>query len=360
MKTFRQLVAASAKDILRDKMTLFWFLAFPVLIMLLFGAIFSNEGTASYDVGVVSSAGDPLSEGVLAGIRAVHVFNVSTGALEDELEALRNGKRDMVVDASGIAMQALASSGPAKIRVYYDNTQTTAQQVLLPVVQQVLDGVERRIDPRPRAFEVAAEPVQSTVMKMVDFLLPGVLAMAIMQLGVFGSMRAVSLREQKVLKSLGATPLPRKMLIAAEVLVRMAIALLQALIMVAVGRLVFHVVMVNGWHVLLGVVLLGAATFVSLGFFLASFPRTEDAAVGVAQVVQFPMMFLSGIFFPVEMMPSFLKPVMTAMPLTYLADLLRQVMVGAPPAHSLFTNLAVLGGWTVVSIALAVMLWRWE
>lgn len=361
MKTFWQLVAASVKDIGRDKMSLFWFLLFPVLFILLFGAIFSNEGNPSYEVGIVSESANPLSEGVSAGIRAVPVFKVHAGTRDDELDALKKGKRSLVVDVSSLSPEAMISSiVPPKVYVYYDKTQTTAQQVLLPVIRQVFDEIERHITGRPRMFEVVTEPVQRTAMRMIDFLLPGVLAMALMQLGLFGSLRAVSLREQKILKSLGATPLPRGLLLVSEVLVRMVMALIQTFAIVLIGYLVFKVNVLGSWFAVLGIVLLGALTFVSMGYMLASFPKTEEAGVGLVQLVQFPMMFLSGIFFPVDIMPSFLRPVVTAMPLTYLADLLRQVMVGAPPLHSVSTNLAVLGGWTIATLILAVRFWRWE
>ena len=103
-----------------------------------------------------------------------------------------------------------------------------SSQVLLPVARQVFDEVERRMTGRPRIFEIVAEPVQRAKLRDVDFLLPGILAMALMQLGLFGSLRVVSLREQKILKSLGATPLPRGLLIGAEVVMRILMAMLQA------------------------------------------------------------------------------------------------------------------------------------
>ena len=76
--------------------------------------------------------------------------------------------------------------------------------------------------------------------------------------------------------------------------------------------------------------------------------------------IQFPMMFLGGVFFPVEMMPDFLRPVVQAIPLTYLADSLRQVTVDASALHSHVVNLSVLGGWLVACLALAIRFFRWE
>lgn len=361
MRTFWQLVLANARDIARDKMSLFWFLLFPVLFILLFGFIFSNEGTPTYDVGIVYESGNPLTEGLVKGAGAVPVFKIHVGDRGSEIQALRKGKRSVVVEAPSQSFAAMTGSGdPLKVHVYYNETEPTARQVLVPVVEQILNEAERQITGRPKVFDVVAEPVQSMDLRMVDFLLSGILAMALMQLGLFGAMRAVSLRERKVLKSLGATPLRRGLLLVSEVVVRMGMALIQTFLIVLIGYVVFHVKILGSWLVLLGAVLLGALTFVSMGYMLAAFPRTEEAGIGLVQVVQFPMMFLSGIFFPVEIMPSFLRPVVNAMPLSYLADLLRQIMVAAPPEYSMATDIAVLGGWAVVSFLVAARFWRWE
>ncbi|MGE5586045.1 MAG: ABC transporter permease [Bacillota bacterium] len=360
MRTFWQLVLANARDIGRDKMSLFWFLAFPVLFILLFGFIFSNEGTPTYDVGIVYNSGNPLADGLVKGVSAVPVFKVHTGDREGELQALKKGKRSLVVEASSPSFVTMAGDHPLKVHVYYNETQPTARQVLLPVMEQLLSEAERRMTGRPKVFDLVAEPVQSSDLRMVDFLLAGILAMALMQLGLFGAMRAVSLREQKILKSLGATPLRRSLLLVSEVVVRIGMALIQTFLIVLIGCVVFHVKILGSWLALLGAVLLGALTFVSMGYMLAAFPRTEEAGIGLVQMVQFPMMFLSGIFFPVEMMPSFLRPVVNAMPLSYLADLLRQIMVAAPPEYSIATDIAVLGGWAMASFVVAARFWRWE
>ncbi|HHV62611.1 MAG TPA: ABC transporter permease [Firmicutes bacterium] len=364
MMTFWQLVTANAKDIVRDRMSLFWFLIFPVLFILLFGTIFSGGGTPSYDVGIACSTDGPLARAISAGLRAVPAFKVHTGTEVEELAALKKGGRSVVIKVPEslptAALVGAAPGGAAKIYVYYDKTQQVTSQVLLPVVRQVLDEIERGITGAPRIFDVVDQPVQHARLKDIDYLLPGILAMALMQLGLFGSLRAVSLREQKILKSLGATPLPRSLLLAAEVVVRMIMALVQTCAIVVIGHLVFDVNIIGSWLEVFGIVLLGAVTFVSMGYMLVSFAKTEESGQGIIQVVQFPMMFLSGIFFPIDFMPSFLRSIINAMPLTYLGDLLRQVMVGAPPAFSIYTDLLVLACWAVATLILAVKFWRWE
>ena len=107
-------------------------------------------------------------------------------------------------------------------------------------------------------------------------------------------------------------------------------------------------------------VALGAVSFLALGYVLASFTRTEEAANGITQVVQFPMMFLSGVFFPIEAMPQFLQSIARLIPLTYLADALRQVMVGGTAFAPLWVCAAVLLGWLVVCFAIASRKFRWQ
>jgi len=149
-------------------------------------------------------------------------------------------------------------------------------------------------------------------------------------------------------------------MVFSQVVYRMILALVQTLIIIAIGYFVFNVQMVGNWFLLLGLVLLGTLTFISIGFFVVSRVRTTEGAMPLIQIIQFPMLFLSGIFFPIEFMPDFMRPVLAAIPLTYLGDAFRQVMVEATPLYPLWVDIAVLGGWLVVSMILAIKLFRWE
>jgi ABC-2 type transport system permease protein len=104
-------------------------------------------------------------------------------------------------------------------------------------------------------------------------------------------------------------------------------------LIIILGYFAFGVTVTGNIVLVMAMVILGAVVFISMWYFLVNFTKTEESAQGLIQLVQFPMMFLSGIFFPLEMMPSFLKPVVNLLPLTYLGDLLRNVMVGLPTAY---------------------------
>jgi ABC-2 type transport system permease protein len=181
-----------------------------------------------------------------------------------------------------------------------------------------------------------------------------------MQLGVFGAIPLAAQREKLIFKRLAATPLRRWSLVGGTVLMRLMIAAVQTVVIVAIGTLVFDVRVLGNPLLVAFIVALGALTFIAVGFVIGSFARTEEAANAIASVTQFPLMFLSGIFFPIEFMPDVLQPIAAVLPLTYLGDALRQVMVGGSPYVPLALGLAVLTGWLVVCMGIAARFFRWE
>jgi len=360
MKVFWALFTAHLKNLLRDRMTLFWFLAFPVICMTLFGLAFSKEGERNFRVGIAVPGEDPFGKMVATALGRVKALRVSRGEPEQERAALRRGDRDIVVEIPAGAGTALAAGHPVTIRVLYDQGRAQTGQMLYSLVAEVFDGLERKITGRPRLLVPSLTPYQTERRRQIDFLLPGILAMALMQLGIFGAFELLSLREQKVLKSLGATPLPRTMVLGTEVVVRLLVSLVQAAVLVAIGVLLFKIKITGSWPLILGFVLLGDVTFIALGYLLVTLARTMESGQGLAQLVQFPMMFLSGIFFPVEIMPKFILPVVRALPLTYLGDALRQSMVGMPPQYPLLWEAGILAGWAAICGLFTLVFWRWE
>ncbi len=187
--------------------------------------------------------------------------------------------------------------------------------------------------------------VQTENLNAISYFVPSMLGLSIMQVGIFAAIPLVGDREKLILKRLAATPLRRWQLVGSNVLMRILIAFAQTIIIVAVGGLAFGVGITGSLLLVIGFVTLGAMTFLSLGYVVASFAQTEDSANGMTSMIQFPMMFLSGAFFQIDQMPEFLQGIARVIPLTYLADALRQVMVGGTPFAPLWVCAAVLLGW---------------
>ncbi|MFW6035630.1 MAG: ABC transporter permease [Halanaerobiales bacterium] len=360
MRMFKEMFIANVKEYIRDKTALFWFIIFPLIFIFIFGWVFTGTQEQTFNVGIIAESENIMSEKMVEGFKSVESFNVSVEEEDTELKALKKGNRNIVVEIPDFDYQAVMQGESVDIPVYYDAGKQQTNQMLLSIVRQMFNEAERQMTGRQKIFTLAAEPFQSEGLTDFDYILPGILSMALMQLGLFGSLEFLSLREKKIVRGLGVTPLSRCTLLSSEILLRLILALVQTVLILSIGVIVFDVTIVGSLFQLLGIVILGSITFVSLGYLLISFVNSAEGGQGLIQVVQFPMMFLSGVFFPHELMPDFIQPIVRILPLTYLGDALRAVTTGAVSGYSILTNVLVLSGWLIVTFILAMFFWKWE
>ncbi len=362
MQMLIRLTVANLQSLVRDRAALFWTFFFPIMFVFLFGAIFSNQGTSKLNLGVVNLDGTPAGTGIETALRDSGVFNVKLGSLQEEKDAMQNGDVSGIVVIPGGLGAAIQSGGsnPLQALIYTDPAQQTTGQIIQQIVGQIVNGFNMSASGAKPILALSQQTLASTDVSFVSYLVPSILAMALMQLGVFACVPLVEQREKQILKRLGATPLPRWTLVGSNILVRLIIAAIQTGLILGIGAAVFKVSITGNPLLILAIVFLGSAMFLSLGYLLAAFLRTEEQANGVTQVVQMPMMFLSGIFFPFAMLPDFLGQIGRIMPLTYLADAMRQTMVNAPALAPLSVDVAIVGGWMVVCLAISVRFFRWE
>lgn len=362
MSTVWSLYVANIKEFVRDRAAMFWTLAFPIFFIVIFGLIYGGNGSVSYNVGLVNQDNGPVGDGLMKAFESVSAFKVQTGSYATEMSALKQGQRDMVIVLPPGLSQVVASHRTAQVAMYNDPSKNqTDAQVQQQIVEQVVAVFNQRATRAAPPLAVAAHSITSHVLRPIDYLMPGILAMSLMQLGLFATATPlVSLREEGVLRRLGATPLPRWQLLAGQLLMRLTIGLAQAALIIGLSVAAFHVQIQGNYLALIGLIVLGALTFVGMGYLIAALARSVESASGISSAVNFPMMFLSGIFFPLAFLPAFLTPFVRIMPLTYLADAFRQVTVGSAPNFPMWVDVAVLGGWALVCAALASRFFKWE
>jgi ABC-2 type transport system permease protein len=247
------------------------------------------------------------------------------------------------------------SIGAAQLRGFLRDRAAVAWTLAFPIALLGLFATLFSGDGRP-----GGDQVQQGGVSPITYLLPTILAMALMQLGVYSAISLVQQRERQILKRFASAPIDRSSIIGGFVGVRLLVAIVQALLLLAAGRFLLGVEVVGNPIVMTGVVLLTATTFIAIGFALAGIAKTEEAATQLTGFISLPSMFLSGLFVPVDQLPGILKPIASIMPLTYAADGLRQAMVGGTPFVPLFVGLGVLTAWLAVSLIAAVRLFRWQ
>ena len=360
MNALLRLTVANTKSFVRDRAALFWTVAFPLIFVVIFGLIFTGSPTPT-SYGFADLDGSEASAGVKAAFDAVEGVSLVEGTEEALLAQMRQGEVDaVIVIPAGYGESVAAGGAPATLTVYTDPSQSQADGRTRQLVGFVVGAVNQAASGEPPAVVPSFETIQTNDFNYLSYLIPSILAMSLMQGGVFAAIPLVADREKLILKRLGATPLRRWQLVGSNILVRLLVALIQTVIIVGVGTLLFGLETTGRWLAVGFFIVLGSLTFIALGYVIASFTKTEEAANGVTQVVQLPMLFLSGIFFPIATMGEFLQTIARLMPLTYLADALRQVMVDGIPFATLGVCVAVLLGWLVGCFAIAARYFRWQ
>ena len=365
MRAFIAVFVARYKQFVRNRGALFFSFLFPIIFILLFGWAFQNMNTQTFKVGLSDEGSPRTTSYITQGLESVVIqtnlkeFKTQSGNLADLLSALKNGSLDAVIVIPN-GMDTLSPGQSGNIQVYYDASLMENQQTLIPAIYQVINAIDQQLGGYTPFISVQQKSVQSHQLRYIDFLLPGVLGMTLMFIGVQGGLPIIQQRQAHIIKRLGSTPLPRSMLVLGDVVFRMIVVLLSAALIILVGRLVFNVRMVGNWLSLCGIVLLGSLVLVNLGYVIAAFVKTQESAMPIVQIVDLPMMILSGTFFPIGSMPAFIEPLVKILPLTYLNDALRQIMVAGTPLYSMTTDIAVLAAWAVVTLAVTIRFFRWD
>ena len=192
-----------------------------------------------------------------------------------------------------------------------------------------------------------------------DFIAPGIMAMTVMMSVMTGLPAAISQeREVGTLDGMMVAPINRLSVILGKTLAQMARGILQGILILVLSILLFGVTIHGNILLVFGLLLLGVFSFVGLGVVLSSFAKDQETAVMMMTTIMFPMMFLSGVFFPIEQMPWFMQSISKFLPLTYVADALRKVMVLGADIPAISPELLILIVFGIIMTAIAVPLFK--
>ncbi len=202
-------------------------------------------------------------------------------------------------------------------------------------------------------------PGQAVGQNTASYFLPGLTAAFIMANGVIGLTNVgFELKRNGVLRRLSATPLTKLEWLVGNLLSQTILALALAVVMLILGVALYNIsVLFNPYSV--AMLLLGVFLFSGAGMVLAGLVKDPEAASGLGNIIAFPMMLLSGTFWPISSMPSYLQTVAQALPLTYFADGLRNSMVSANFSAA-FTDLVVVAIFAIVLILLGATFTQWK
>ncbi len=354
----------------RNKQALFWALFFPLLIMLIFG-VMNFDRYNSPSVGIHDDAQNDASRALieaLKGSKDQEVLGISVGTLKQIHDGLEFGDHRAVIE---IPPNFFDTGQFAEIKVTYDGRYQQENELVSTVLERSLDTIFKEVTQVPSEYRVensvgiTESVIQGQGQGFKGWLIPGIAAMAIMQTGLFTVVfTLVRFKSPGVLRRLKATPVGASHFLAGQLTTRAIVVVLQTYILVTVGAIVLGVRIGAGrslvWFDLTILALLGGALFIAIGLAISGWAKNEETAAPIANIISMPMMFLSGVFFPLSILPDWVTQWAQFLPLTYLADGMRAITVEGAALSTLGSELIGLGVWILISFAIATKAFRWE
>ena len=367
------------KDIMvlwRHKPRLISYLLFPIIMITLFGYGFGGTVT-NIPVVVVSQSSGPVTDSTINAIKSASLYDV-TDVINDP-----NTGKQMVLDGEVKAAiilpsnyDEIPSSTPKNVILDIDSSDEIVSSALIPTTQALFSQISNQIGIQElQATGLSATAAQSSAINYqnivnsinfqvnrlygdisyIDFLVPGVLALVILFSCMFGMGESIAgERERGELARLFMTPTSIATVVGGKILSKLVQETGRAILLIAVAIGLFGIVIAGSLLLTLLLLVLVALCFVGLGMMISARVSTQADYQQIIQPITLPMMFLSGVFFPVETMPWIFQKLAYLIPLTYANDALRAVMLKGAGIESIWLDIVVLLGFTALFFGLGI------
>ena len=351
---YAHLLVARMLELKREPEVVFWVFVFPLLLALGLGIAFRNKPGDAASIAIVNGAEDaqkllerasqnPRPSGTWTG----HPLSFKIQILnEDEaLKGFRLGKYDLVIEPEG--------NGAFRYR--YDPARP--ESVLARTeVNDALQAAAGRKDVVATTIVTSSEPGS----RYIDFLIPGLLGMNLMNSGMWGiGFALVDMRQRKLLKRFVGTPMRRGDFLLALMSSRLVLMVIEIGLLLVFGVIVFHMRVLGSMWAITLIAGIGSLTFGGVGLLTASRAQKIESVSGLINLVMMPMWIFSGVFFSYERFPAVIQPLIKALPLTALNDALRASILEGMPLMRQWPRLLVMALWGGISFVLALKWFRW-
>ena len=361
-RLLRSLTIASMKMYFRNTTGVFFTLFIPLVLVTVFGFISNGNGSGSIKLAITDYANDSLSHSYLAAVNKVSAFKVQQtdeGTARDELGKGNTDLQVIIPKSFGTTVQGHLV--PADIQTYYNQARPGNGQTASLILGQIAAGFNNAITHAPTVIGLKSTGVKTNNLGYIDFILPGIMAMSIMQLGIFTVAFAfISFKTSGALRRIQATPIKPGNFLVAQSITRYIVGILQIALLAGIGIGLFHLHLLGSVFSLFVVVTLGIIVFLAMGFGIAGAAKDENQAAPFANLIQFPQLFLSGIFFPRDAFPHWLFVITNFLPLTYLADAMRLIFNESANLWTVRGDVLGLLVWLVVAYLIADRVFSWE
>jgi ABC-2 type transport system permease protein len=368
-------LVVSLKTFSREKSAMFFTIAFPIILILVFGTIFLNQDNVSFDLSVQDLDQTDSSAQLLKILELNGKVKITT--IDPAINATQYAKDRkltlvLVIPrgyekalarrlglVGGIPNAAFRDPNASVTVTYIYDASSSPTATKIQLIRSGFAVVNQGMSGQPPFIRAAETPMLTKKYRFIEFFVPGIIAMSVMTSSLSGAVNMnAELRQKGVIRKLSTTPITRTDWILSNILYQFILAVISTMAILVVSYAVFSVrLQINAW--LFVFLVLEVFAFGGIGMILTRVANEAESATAAANFIMFPMMFLSGSFFPLEMMPRFLQTIAKILPLYYMNEGLRAAMVVVDNMAAL-RYCAVIGAFAIVVFVLGINTTKWE
>jgi ABC-2 type transport system permease protein len=348
---FRALGMAMLKGFYRDRMTIFFTVFFPLFFILIFGVVFSGGDTQSRQKLI------PVGE-----VAFVQALPPPARSAFDEVFELRPPlDLDTALSSvrTGDAAAALEQRGD-ELTVHVSRADQVAAATVRSVLSSFVDTTNLAVAQVTPTYRLQVTAVEDASLKGIQYVAPGMISYGITVGATFGAaLTLITWRNSKLLRRLRLAPVATGSVVGARVVVSLAVAVFQLVLMLGVSTLL-GLQLSGAWYMAVPLTIAGTLAFLAIGLLVGSIAKTSEGGSGLANLITLPMGFLSGAFIPLVAAPGWLIAVSKMMPMGYLVSGLSDVLVRGEGPSAALLPIAVLLAFAAVLTLIATRLFRWD
>lgn len=363
--TVMTFVRINTKRFFRDKLALFFTIGFPLIFLFVFGSLNSGSSDISFKVALINHSDSSFAKDFVKSAKEGKILKVNEGVttLDQAKEKMSRSELDAAIilptDFGAKQSDAAYPSGQAEI-IYTQNNQQSAQ-ALSSILDAQFVQVNSKFVKNETPFTVKSTQLNERSLSAFDYTFAGLLGFAIIGMGIFGPVNVFpELKKMGILRRLSTTPLKVWQYFLSTMIGQAIIGLISLAIMFIIAIWLFHLQVVGNWFELAAFIVLGIITILGIGLALGGWAKNERQVAPLANIIVFPMMFLSGTFFPRFLMPEWLQNISAFLPLTPIVDGIRLIATEGKGFIDILPQIGLTGAWLVVIYFIAFRVFRWE
>ena len=358
-------VRINTKRYFRDRLAIFFTVIFPLIFLFIFGGLNSGDGGVSFRVALINHSNTSIATSFENMVVDSDVFNINNEATNLDLakELMVKSQLDAAIvmpkEFGKVENGEKLPSG--QVRIIYTKNNAQSGSALESVISDQLNLLNDELISVREPFTVKGEQLSQKSLSSFDYTFAGLLGFAIIGLGIFGPVNVFpELKKMGILRRLSTTPLRVWQYFLSTMLGQLVVGVFALSAMFAVAIFIFNLKIVGNWLELTTFLMLGIITILGIGLALGGWAKNERQAAPLSNIIVFPMMFLSGTFFPRFLMPEWLQNVSAFLPLTPIIEGIRLIATEGRHLWEIGPQLGLVAIWLIIIYVIAFRVFRWE